>query len=103
MKRVENHDPKGEDKPPERFQPKVMLIWLALILAMSGLWYMQSPSGDSDQITVKEVLDYAKDDQIDQAIIKFDSNGGAEWYVIQGKLVGAGAVSYTHLTLPTKA
>jgi cell division protease FtsH len=87
---VENPDPKGEDKPPERFQPKVMLIWLALILAMAGLWYMQSPSGDSDEISIKQVLDYSKDDQIDQAVIKFDSNGGDEWYVVQGKLVGAG-------------
>ncbi len=83
---MENPNPKGEEKPPERFQPKVMLIWLALLIAMAGLWLMQSPGDSSSQRTIAEVLKAAEEDLIKEAFIKNDTSGGDEWYVIQGRL-----------------
>ncbi|MGE4549917.1 MAG: AAA family ATPase, partial [Opitutales bacterium] len=83
---MENSDPKGGGKPPERFQPKVMFIWLALLAAMAGLWFMQGPHEGSSQRTIAEVLKAAEEGRVDKAIIKNDNSGGEEWYVIQGRL-----------------
>ncbi|MFP6900909.1 MAG: AAA family ATPase, partial [Opitutales bacterium] len=83
---MENHDPKGGGKPPERFQPKVMLIWLALIIAMAGLWFMRSPQDDYSHKSIAEVLKAAEEGRISKANIKNDASGGEEWYTIHGKL-----------------
>ena len=84
---MEDRDPQGGDKPPERFQPKVMIIWLVLIIAMVGLWLMQSPQDDSSRMTVAEVLKASEAGNIEKAIIKNDPTGGEEWYAIQGRLL----------------
>ncbi len=83
---MENRDPEGGDKSPERFQPKVMFIWLALLAAMAGLWFMQDPHEGSSQRTIAEILKAVDEGRVDKAVIKNDASGGDEWYVIQGRL-----------------
>jgi len=63
-----------------------MLIWLALLVAMAGLWFMQTPPDSSSTRTIAEVLKAAEAGHIKEAFIKNDASGGEEWYVIQGRL-----------------
>ena len=83
---MENPNPKGEEKPPERFQPKVMFIWLALVVAMVGLWYLQDPQQTSSQRPMAEVLQAAAEGRVHDASIKNDASGGVDWYLIQGEI-----------------
>ena len=63
-----------------------MFIWLALLAAMAGLWFMQDPHEGSSQRTIAEVLKAAEEGRVDKAIMRNDASGGDEWYVIQGRL-----------------
>lgn len=74
---------------PKGFQPKVLLIWLAVLAAIIGLVMAQSGEISSGQLTiasVDELITAAKQDRVDKAIIQSDPKGGEEWYVIQGKI-----------------
>ncbi|MFP6855187.1 MAG: ATP-dependent zinc metalloprotease FtsH [Opitutales bacterium] len=84
---MENRDPKGGEKPPERFQPKVMIIWLALIAAMVGLFFAQTPQDGADKPTIQQVLQAAEGKRlVGETQMKNDASGGVDWYVITGTM-----------------
>ena len=83
----------GRNGPPERFQPKVLLIWLVIITAMIALWYAspRDPAG-SKKFSITELVEVLKDGQIDKGdgVMKPDPSLGRDGYVISGQLQESG-------------
>ena len=86
---VSNDDKKDQPEQPKTFNPKVLLIWLAILAAIIGLVMSQSGEITSSQralSTVDDLISAAKEDQIEKAVIQSDPKGGEEWYVVNGKV-----------------
>ena len=71
-------DPKNDTKrrplkttPPDRFQPKVILIWLAIVGALLALYYL-TPKGTTAPATIKiqDVVDLAEKGAIKEGVIR---------------------------------
>jgi len=96
---VENKPEKDPEVQPKSFQPKVLLIWLAILALIIGLVVSQSntpvPTADSPG-SVDDLLTYAKDGRIAKAVIQSDPKGGDEWYVIQGNFLNSGFDPESH-------
>ncbi|OIO58767.1 MAG: cell division protein FtsH [Verrucomicrobia bacterium CG_4_9_14_3_um_filter_43_20] len=75
------------NKQPERFQPKVLLIWMIIFAAIVGLWsmYPGQQGGRHETWTLQQVITAAESGRIEKATIKADPNRGPEWYVINGE------------------
>jgi cell division protease FtsH len=73
--------------PPDRFQPKVWLIWLS-ILAILVLVLRFNPGRINSPATLKiqEVVDYAAANKIAEGSIRPDPSGGRDWEVITGEM-----------------
>ena len=75
---------------PERFNPKVMLIFLVIISAIIGLWFAQpGGSANHERLTISELVKAVKDGQIEQgeAVMKPDPSLGETGYIISGKML----------------
>ncbi len=73
--------------PPESFQPKVMLIWLAIIAAIVALFYFNpAKSAQPAQIKMPQVIELAEQGKILSGSIQPDPSGGRDWYSVVGKL-----------------
>ena len=73
--------------PPERFQPKVILIWLSVLGAMALLYFLSNGKVVSPAtIKVQEVLDLAEKGKIAKVETRYDGTGGPEWTLIAGEL-----------------
>lgn len=75
--------------PPERFQPKVLLIWLVIISALLALWFAQPGAGaDAQRLTVSELVQAVKAGQIEKGdgVMKPDPSLGEDGYVISGQM-----------------
>ena len=87
---MENKPENDPDNQGKGFQPRVLLIWLAILAAIVGLVVVQSDpqrshTGISGGITNVDQLFMAKEDKIVRAIIESDPKGGEEWYQIKGE------------------
>jgi cell division protease FtsH len=73
--------------PPDRFQPRVWLIWLAIIGILILVWKF-NPERMSSPATLKiqEVVEYAAADKIAEGKIRSDPSGGPEWDEITGEM-----------------
>jgi len=79
----------GRNGSPERFQPKVLLIWLIIISAIVALWFAQPGTGSNvKQLTVSELVKAVKDGKIekDDGLMKPDASLGDDGYVITGQM-----------------
>lgn len=78
--------PENKNNPPEKFQPKVLFIWLLIFVSIISLWSMY-PAQESLQETwtMQKVIDQSNAGTVTQATIKNDPNRGTEWYVVRGK------------------
>ncbi len=77
-----------KNTPPERYQPKVLLIWLC-ILAVIGALFLMSAGNNRVQkkLTVVQVIEAAEEGRIEQGgVIKSEPRGGRDWSVITGVL-----------------
>lgn len=75
------------NKQPERFQPKVLFIWLIIFAAIIGLWSLYPVQDAKQKVwTLQQVSDEAQAGNIERAILKPDPTGGLEWYIIKGQL-----------------
>jgi cell division protease FtsH len=74
--------------PPERFQPKVLFIWLAIFAAVVAL-LVWSPGITTSpaKLTIQEVIDRAEAGEVAKGTISPDSSGGRDWVSIKGELV----------------
>ena len=78
------------ENQPKGFNPKVLLIWLAILAAIIGLVMAQSSeiSGSQRALnSVDELIYAAKDDRVEKAVIQSDPKGGEEWYVVNGRVL----------------
>ena len=86
---MENNKKDDSDGQAKGFQPKVLLIWLAVLAAIIGLVMVQSGEITPSQLSISSIDDLitaAKQDRVDKAIIQSDPKGGEDWYIIQGKI-----------------
>jgi cell division protease FtsH len=76
--------------PPDRFQPKVLIFWVILLVAVVALLYW-SPgiSVSPAELTMFEVVTHAEQGDVSQAVIHPDGSGGRDWVVITGDLKDA--------------
>ena len=89
MKLVSEDENKDTQKQPKGFNPKVLLIWLAILAAIIGLVMAQSGEISSSHRvldSVDDLISAAKENRVDKAIIQSDPKGGEEWYVVNGKV-----------------
>ena len=74
---------------PERFQPKVLIIWLVIIGAILSLYLFSEPQGQkSQEWTIKDVLNAVEDGRIKEGTIKAEPTGGQNWSEIHLVLTG---------------
>lgn len=73
--------------PPDRFQPKVLLIWFTIVAAVLLLLYW-TPGRLNPPVNLKiqQVVELADNGGIREGIIKPDASGGRDWAVITGEL-----------------
>jgi len=72
--------------PPERFQPKVILIWLSVLGAMAALYFLSNGKVQSPaNLKIQEVVDLADKGKISKGEIRPDPSNGHEYYRINGE------------------
>ncbi len=73
--------------PPDRFQPKMLIFWLALVAAVLALLYLTPNMAKSPEIlSIQEIVDRAeKNDVKPGAVLRPDPNGGRDGVVITGE------------------
>jgi cell division protease FtsH len=78
--------------PPDRFQPKMLLFWLALVAAVIALLYFpKSNLPTVETLTIQEVVERAEGNNVrpggakdEPAVIQPDPSGGRDWVLIKG-------------------
>jgi cell division protease FtsH len=83
----------GKSKPPQpdRFQPKVLMIWMGIIAAIFTLYALSdSQRGQIETKTVPELLEATEENRIISGVIKNEPNGGEQWYSITGRMAPIG-------------
>ncbi|MBI5768239.1 MAG: ATP-dependent zinc metalloprotease FtsH [Verrucomicrobia bacterium] len=78
--------------PPDRFQPKMLLFWLALVAAVVALLYFPKTSMPTvETLTIQDVVERAEGGNVrtggakdDPAVIQPDPSGGRDWVIIKG-------------------
>ena len=80
-------------KPPvgERFQPKVLVIWLIIFSGIALLWNMTDRNASTGEVlTMYKVIEAAKDGEFNQSVGRRlqieSSNKGEDWYRVSGKI-----------------
>jgi cell division protease FtsH len=72
--------------PPDRFQPKVLIFFLALFLAALALLFL-SPGRLTSPASLKlqRVVELAEQGKIKEGVISPDASGGRDWVVVTGQ------------------
>ncbi|MFP4352728.1 MAG: ATP-dependent zinc metalloprotease FtsH [Puniceicoccaceae bacterium] len=90
----EDNQRKTPQRPPQpdRFQPKVLMIWMGIIAAIFTLYALSDSQRTtaSSKLSVPEVIEAAEKDRVISGTIKPDPNAGREWYKITGILAPEG-------------
>ena len=89
----EENQPKTPQRPPQpdRFQPKVLMIWMGIIAAIFTLYALSDSQRTSvAKMSVPAVIEAAEKDRVVSGTIKNEPNGGSEWYKITGTLAPEG-------------
>ncbi len=75
--------------PPDKFQPRMWLIWIALLgTILAVLWLNPAKSGSQAVIGVQDVVERAARGEVKKGTIR-DSGDGREWRILTGELVVA--------------
>ncbi|MGC4073851.1 MAG: ATP-dependent zinc metalloprotease FtsH [Nibricoccus sp.] len=76
--------------PPERFQPKVLLIWLSIAAAVLALFLLNpGRNGAPAVIKIHEVVQLAEENKIKSGVIRPEQSGGRDQYVVTGEATEA--------------
>ena len=71
--------------PPDRLQPKVWLIWLAIVAAVLTLLYWSPATAVSPaNVTIQDVVECAQKGEVKSGVIRYDPSGGRDRAVITG-------------------
>jgi len=72
--------------PPDRFQPKVWLIWLTVAVGLFALIKWSPPKlSNPVSLKIQEVVDKADKGLIKAGEIRPDASGGRDWSIITGE------------------
>ena len=77
--------------PPERFQPKMLFFWLALVAAVLALlWFPNQSATNPEILTIQDVVERAEAGNINRepskaSVIRSDPSGGRDWMTIVGQ------------------
>ena len=72
--------------PPDKFQPRMWLIWIALLgTILAVLWFNPAKTAGQAVVGVQDVVAFAENGQIKKVIIR-DSGGGREWRTLTGEV-----------------
>jgi cell division protease FtsH len=72
--------------PPERFQPKVLLIWLSIAAAVLALFLLNpARSGAPAEIKIHTVVQLTAENKIKSGEMRPDQSSGRDQYVIRGE------------------
>ena len=77
--------------PPERFQPKMLFFWLALVAAVLALlWFPNQTASNPEVLTIQDVVERAEAGNVNRepgkaAVIRSDPSGGRDWMIIVGQ------------------
>ncbi len=82
----------GRNRPlrggPDKFQPKVLLIWAAILFGMISLFMFTDPAKPrAQEWTISKVITAANDGQVQEGLLKPQPAKGPDWTEIRGKLV----------------
>src|ERR1700712_262425 len=73
--------------PPESFQPKVMLIWLAIIAAVVALFYFNPAKAPTPaRLKIQQVVEMAEKGEVAEGAIRLDGTGGKDWSELTGEI-----------------
>ena len=87
MPESENRKPRRPLKnlPPDRLQPKVWLIWLAIVgAALTLLYWSPGAAVSPANITIEDVVESTQKGVIKSGIIRYDPSGGRDRAVVTG-------------------
>ncbi len=83
-------DSNNERKPPgkgvpERFQPKVILIWLAIFAVIAFLWYQTGTTSEANKLKIQDVVVATQEGRVESGKI-VPVPGGTDYYEVVGKM-----------------
>jgi len=85
--------------PPESFQPKVILIWAAIIAAVVALFYFNPAKAPTPaRVKIQQVVEFAEKGEVATGAIRQEGTGGSNWYEMTGELKQASLPSDTGQT-----
>lgn len=96
---MSDSDPKKKRRPlknlpPDRFQPKVLLIWFTIVTAVLLLLYWTPGRLNAPvPLKIQQVVELADSGGIREGVIKADPTGGRDWAIITGELKEARKIS----------
>jgi len=74
--------------PPDRFQPKMLVIWLVIVLAaVSLLFFAPGKFTSPANLKIQDVVDLTDQGKVKEGIIRPDASAGPNWVVITGETV----------------
>ena len=82
------NDP-GKNGSPQRFQPKVLLVYLVIVAAILTIWFANPGAGTNlKQLTISELIQAVKAGQIAEGdgLMEPDPSYGRDGYVINGEM-----------------
>ncbi len=88
----ENNSPQQNNSGnngPQRFQPKVLLIYLVIVAAILTIWFANPGAGSNvQQLTISELVQAVKDEKIGKGdgVMEPDTSFGRDGYVIKGEM-----------------
>ena len=72
--------------PPDRFQPKMLVIWLVIVLAaMALLFFAPGRLTTPASVKIQKVVELAEQGKVKEGVIRPDASGGRDWVVITGE------------------
>ncbi|MCC5788911.1 MAG: ATP-dependent zinc metalloprotease FtsH [Opitutales bacterium] len=89
---MSDKEPKKTNTPlkspnPERFQPKVLLIWMIILLAIGSLWIFNPGRPMVDEVTIRQVAQWVEEEQIlGTPTMRPFERGGREAVIIEGRV-----------------
>lgn len=101
MSKKLRHKKGNRKKQVERFQPKVLFIWLLIFASIIGLWSLYPVQESKVQTwSMEKVVEQAEAGNIAKGTVKSDPSRGSEWYVVRGELKQTVAADKTESKLP---
>jgi cell division protease FtsH len=72
--------------PPDGFPLKTGLIWVAIILAIAAIFWLNPPKTPQPALlNIQRVVELAQEGKIASGYIRSDATGGRDWSVLTGE------------------